>query len=490
MTRIRKDIGLTFNDVLLVPGESSVLPDEVDTSTRLTRNIDLQIPLISSAMDTVTESELAIAIAREGGIGIIHRNTSIENQANEVRKVKRSESGMVSDPITLPPGSTIESALELMSKYDISGIPIVAKDGKLYGIITNRDLRFEKDLTRKVDELMTGGEDLITAPVGTSLEEAEEILHEHRIEKLLVVNEDKSLTGLITFKDIMKNREFADASKDTDGRLLVGAAVGVGEDFQDRTSALVGGGVDVVVVDTAHGHSIKVIETVREIRKDYPDLELIVGNVATADATKALIDAGASAVKVGVGPSGICTTRVIAGIGVPQITAVMDCVETAGKHDIPIIADGGIVYSGDIAKAIAAGAHTVMIGSLFAGTEESPGESILYEGRRYKAYWGMGSLAAMRSGRSRDRYFQDEKLETRKLVPEGIEGRVPYKGPLSDVVYQLIGGLRAGMGYCGCVNIEELRTKAEFIRITQAGLRESHPHDVIITRESPNYEVR
>lgn len=477
--------GLTFDDVLLIPAKSEVLPKEVEVSTRLSRNIRLNIPLVSAAMDTVTEANLAIALAREGGIGIIHRNFPIEVQAAEVDKVKRSESGMILNPITLPPHSTLREALNLMKHYKISGIPIVEGE-KLVGILTNRDLRFETDLDQRVDRVMTK-ENLITAPVGTSLEEAETILQRHKIEKLLIVDEDHRLKGLITVKDIQKKRKYPRACKDEHGRLRVGAAVGVGEDTKERVAALLETGVDVIVVDTAHGHSTRVLKTVEELKINFPDIELIAGNVVTAEGTEDLIRAGADAVKVGVGPGSICTTRVVAGVGVPQITAIMECSEAASKHDIPIIADGGITQTGDIAKAIAAGADSVMIGSLFAGMEESPGETILLEGRSYKVYRAMGSLAAMKEG-SADRYFQEPE-EMDKLVPEGIEGRVPYKGKLADAVYQMIGGLKASMGYCGARNIQEMKTKARFVRMTQAGLRESHPHDVIITKEAPNYRI-
>jgi len=477
--------GLTFDDVLLIPAKSDVLPKEVDVSTRLSRNIRLNIPLVSAAMDTVTEANLAIALAREGGIGIIHRNFSIEDQAAEVDKVKRSESGMILDPVTLPPHSTLREALNLMKHYKISGIPIVEGE-KLVGILTNRDLRFETDLDQRVDQVMTK-ENLITAPVGTSLEEAETILQRHKIEKLLIVDEDHRLKGLITVKDIQKKKKYPRACKDEHGRLRVGAAVGVGKDTRERVAALLEAGVDVIVVDTAHGHSMRVLKTVEELKANFPDIELIAGNVVTAEGTEDLIKAGADAVKVGVGPGSICTTRVIAGVGVPQITAIMECSEAASKYDIPIIADGGITQTGDIAKAIAAGADSVMIGSLFAGMEESPGETILLEGRSYKVYRAMGSLSAMKEG-SADRYFQEPE-EMDKLVPEGIEGRVPYKGKLGDAVYQMIGGLKASMGYCGARNIQEMKTKARFVKMTQAGLRESHPHDVIITKEAPNYKI-
>ncbi|RKY87677.1 IMP dehydrogenase, partial [candidate division KSB1 bacterium] len=468
---------LTFDDVLLVPAKSEVLPREVDVSTKLSRNIALNIPLVSAAMDTVTEARLAIALAREGGIGIIHKNMSIARQVAEVDKVKRSESGMIVDPVTLPVDAKLKDALKLMERYRISGIPIV-QGRKLVGILTNRDQRFETNLDLPVEQIMTK-ENLITAPVGTTLEEAEKILQKHKIEKLLIVDDQFNLCGLITVKDIQKKRMFPHACKDQLGRLRVGAAVGVTRDTIERTEALQKAGVDVVVVDTAHGHSKFVLELVKELKQQIPSLEIIAGNVGTAEGTEDLIKAGADAVKVGIGPGSICTTRVIAGVGVPQITAIMECAKIAQKYGVPIIADGGIKQIGDIAKAIAAGADSVMIGALFAGLEESPGETILYEGRSYKVYRAMGSLAAMKSG-SADRYFQEE--EAKKLVPEGIEGRVPYRGRLTDAVFQMIGGLRAAMGYCGVRNIAEMKTKTRFVRMTTAGLRESHPHDVIITK--------
>ncbi|SDF75918.1 IMP dehydrogenase [Sporolituus thermophilus] len=475
--------GLTFDDVLLIPAKSDVLPREVDVSTNLTRNIKLNIPIISSGMDTVTEARMAIAMAREGGLGVIHKNMSIERQANEIDKVKRSEHGIIVDPIFLSPENTLQDAHDLMEKYRISGVPVTEK-GKLVGILTNRDLRFETDLRRKIRECMTR-EHLITAPVGTSLEQAKEILRQHRVEKLPLVDEHGNLKGLITIKDIEKAQKYPNSAKDSKGRLLVAAAVGVGADMMDRVDAIVAAKVDVIVIDTAHGHSRGVLEAVKKIKQAYPNIELIAGNVATAEATRDLIEAGADAVKVGIGPGSICTTRVIAGIGVPQITAIYDCARAAREYKVPIIADGGIKYSGDITKAIAAGAHVVMIGNLLAGTEESPGEMIIYQGRSYKVYRGMGSLGAMAEG-SKDRYFQ-ENMD--KLVPEGIEGRVPYKGSVADTVYQLVGGLRAGMGYCGVRNIEELINKTRFIRITGAGLKESHPHDIHITKEAPNYSL-
>lgn len=476
--------GLTFDDVLLIPAKSDVLPKEVDTKTRLTNSIMLNIPLISAGMDTVTESSLAIAIAREGGIGIIHKNMSIERQALEVDRVKRSEHGVITNPFYLSPDHKIQDAVELMERYRISGVPITV-GSKLVGIITNRDIRFESNLDRPIKEVMTK-ENLVTAPVGTTIDEAREILKKHKIEKLPLVDDDNNLKGLITIKDIEKAVEYPNSAKDSRGRLLVGAAVGVSADVMERVQALVDANVDVVVVDTAHGHSVGVLNTVEKIKNRFPDLQIIAGNVATAEATRDLIERGADCVKVGIGPGSICTTRVVAGIGVPQITAIYDCAEEADKYGIPVIADGGIKYSGDIVKAIAAGASTVMIGSLFAGTEESPGEVEIYQGRSYKVYRGMGSISAMKSGSS-DRYFQEGM---KKLVPEGVEGRVPYKGPLKDTVYQMIGGLRAGMGYCGVHNIEELRTKTKFIKITNAGLTESHPHDIIITKEAPNYSIK
>lgn len=478
------EMGLTFDDVLLVPGYSEIVPREVSVRTRLTANIELRIPLLSSPMDTVTESRMAIALAREGGMGIIHKNLSSQKQAEEVDRVKRSESGVIVDPFYLYPDNLISEAEELMAKYRISGVPIVNKEKKLVGILTNRDLRFIEDYSQPVHSVMTR-ENLITAPVGTTLEQAKTLLRENKIEKLPLVDEDMTLKGLITIKDIEKARRYPEAAKDSRSRLMVGAAVGTSGDTMERVEALVRVGVDVIVVDTAHGHSRGVISTVEKIKSDFPDVDLIAGNVATAEGTEALIKAGADAVKVGIGPGSICTTRVIAGIGVPQISAVNECYKMARSHDIPIIADGGIKHSGDITKALAAGAETVMLGSLLAGTEESPGELEIYKGRSYKVYRGMGSIGAMRQGSS-DRYFQEAN---NKLVPEGIEGRVPHKGPLSETVYQLVGGLRAGMGYCGTATIKELHEKSRFMRITNAGLRESHPHDVTITKESPNYMV-
>jgi len=485
MNKILKE-AVTFDDVLLLPAYSTVLPSEVDTSTYLTKNIKLNIPLLSAAMDTVTEARTAITMAREGGIGIIHKNMSIEQQALEVEKVKKSESGMIVEPKTVQPEQKLYDALEIMKRYKISGVPVV-KNKKLVGILTNRDLRFEENFNKKIEDVMTK-ENLITVPVGTTLEEAIKILHEHRIEKLLVVNENNELKGLITIKDIEKTRKYPNSVKDEIGRLRVGAAVGVTADMLDRVAALVENHVDVICVDTAHGNSKNVIKAVEKIKREYPDTQVIAGNVATGDGVENLIKAGADAIKIGIGPGSICTTRVVAGVGVPQITAIIDCSKVAKKYDIPIIADGGIKYSGDVVKALAAGADTVMIGSLFAGTEEAPGEKILYQGRSYKIYRGMGSIEAMKEG-SKDRYFQDNIENEMKFVPEGIEGKVPYKGELSESIYQLIGGLKAGMGYTGCKTIEELKTKSQFIKITNAGLRESHVHDVIITKEAPNYRL-
>jgi IMP dehydrogenase len=478
--------GVTFDDVLLIPAKSEVLPSQVDVSTFLTPPIHMSIPLISAAMDTVTEARLAIALAQEGGVGIVHRNMSINHQAAEVDKVKRSESGMIVDPITMGPDQSVREALDIMEKYRISGIPIT-RNGRLLGILTNRDLRFETDLQKKVSDLMTK-DNLVTVPEGTTLDAAKERLHRHRIEKLPVVDEQGRLKGLITIKDIEKRRKYPRACKDELGRLVVGAAVGVSLETDKRVKHLVQAGLDVLVVDTAHGHSLSVLKTVEKIKKDYPNLALIGGNVATAEATLDLINAGCDAVKVGIGPSSICTTRVVAGIGVPQLTAVADCAEVADQYTIPIIADGGIRYSGDITKALAAGARSVMIGSIFAGTDESPGEKVLYQGRTYKAYRGMGSLGAMQEGSS-DRYFQNSSDGPSKLVPEGVEGLMPFKGSLSSLVHQLVGGLRAGMGYCGSANIEELRTESRFIKISAAALRESHVHDVIVTKEAPNYQI-
>lgn len=477
--------GLTFDDVLLIPAESEVLPREVDLTTRLTRNIILNIPIVSAAMDTVTESKLAIALAREGGIGILHKNMPIEQQVMEVDKVKRSESGMIVKPVTISSRHTIREALHLMAQYSISGIPVV-DDEELVGILTNRDIRFETNLDLPVRERMTSG-NLITAPEGTTLEKAEEILQKHKIEKLLIVDSAGHLKGLITVKDILKKKRFPRAAKDAIGRLRVGAAVGATGNFLARAEQLVAAGVDVLVVDTAHGHSKNVLNAVQVLKQKFPQVDLIAGNVATPAATRALIEAGADAVKVGIGPGAICTTRVVAGVGVPQLTAIMQCAEEAIKNDIPIIGDGGIRYSGDIAKALAAGASTVMLGSLLAGVEESPGETVLYEGRVYKSYRGMGSIAAMEKG-SRDRYFQDSE-ESRKLVPEGVEGIVPYRGTLADTIHQLVGGVRAAMGYCGVRDIPEFQVKGRFMRVTAASIAESHPHDIKINKEAPNYRL-
>ncbi|HJY84433.1 MAG TPA: IMP dehydrogenase [Candidatus Binatia bacterium] len=480
--------GLTFDDVLLVPAASDFTPKDADVRTALTRTIQLNVPLVSAAMDTVTEARTAIAMAQAGGIGIIHRNLSVAAQAEEVEKVKKYESGMITDPITISPDLPIAQAREIMQRYHISGLP-VTKDGKLVGILTHRDLRFEKRLERLVAEVMTKDR-LVTARPGTSLEEAKEILHRHRIEKLLVVDDRMHLKGLITVKDIEKTSQYPDACKDELGRLRVGAAVGTGEDREARVEALVRAGVDVVVIDTAHGHTTSVIETIRVLKYAFPTLEILAGNVATTEGTRALIQAGADGIKVGMGPASICTTRVVSGVGVPQLTAIAESVQVAAPAGIPVMADGGIRFSGDIVKALASGAHSVMIGSLFAGTEESPGETILYQGRTYKLYRGMGSLEAMREREgSRNRYFQDDEENAGKLVPEGIEGRVPYKGSLALIIDQMVGGLKAGMGYTGCRTLAELRTKAKFIRVTSAGLRENHVHDVIITKEAPNYRL-
>ncbi len=489
MSKKNSDIplALTFDDVLLLPAASKVLPNEVDVRTKLTRNIPMNIPLLSAAMDTVTEANTAISMAREGGIGIIHRNMSVERQATEVDKVKKSESGMIVDPVTMHPNQKISEVLAVMERYRISGVPIVEDGRKLVGIVTNRDLRFETNLEQKVANVMTK-ENLVTASEGITLEESKVLLHRNRIEKLLVVNEEGDLLGLITIKDIMKIKKYPNACKDGLGRLRVGAAVGVGPDRDVRVEALVNAGVDLIVVDSAHGHAEAVVDSVSEIKRQFSKIEVIAGNVATGDGTRTLAEAGADAIKVGVGPGSICTTRVVAGVGVPQITAIMECAKVAKEYQVPLIADGGIKYSGDVVKALAVGAHSVMIGSLFAGTDESPGETVLYQGRSYKVYRGMGSLGAMKEG-GRDRYFQGDIEEDVKLVPEGIEGRVPYKGPLSSSVFQLVGGLRAGMGYVGCGTLDELREKARFIRITAAGLKESHVHDVIITKEAPNYQI-
>lgn len=473
--------GLTFDDVLLVPAASDVLPHQVDLKTQLTKDITLNIPMISAGMDTVTESAMAIAMARQGGLGVIHKNMTIEEQAHEVDKVKRSEHGVIVDPIFLSPSDLLSDAENIMARYKISGVPIV-ENGKLVGIITNRDMRFETDLSKPIGQCMTS-EALVTAPVGTSLEEAKALLAKHRIEKLPLVDGNGQLKGLITIKDIEKATKYPNAAKDDAGRLLVGAAVGVSKDLYERMDALVAAKVDVVIVDTAHGHSAGVLRTLKEIKAKYPHMPVIAGNVATAAGTEALIEAGVDAVKVGIGPGSICTTRIIAGIGVPQITAVHESAKVAARYGVPVIADGGIKYSGDIAKAIAAGASCVMMGNILAGTEESPGETVIYQGRSYKVYRGMGSLGAMKLG-SKDRYFQ---AEAKKLVPEGIEGRVPYKGTLADTIFQMVGGLRASMGYCGCHTIEEMINNTQFVQITAAGLKESHPHDVSITVEAPNY---
>ncbi len=479
--------GLTFDDVLLVPAESAVQPSEVSTVTRLTRELSINIPIVSAAMDTVTEARLAIALAREGGLGIIHRNLSIEDQVAEVDKVKRSESGMIVEPVTLGPDDLVADALDLMERYHISGVPITDEKGILVGILTNRDLRFEQNTNQPISALMTHAP-LITAPMGTGLENAKEILYKHKIEKLPVVDEQGKLQGLITVKDIQKKIQYPLATKDEQGRLRVGAAVGVGEDALARAEALLAEEVDVLVVDTAHGHSRAVIDTVREVRKRWADVQIIAGNIATAEATEALIAVGADAVKAGIGPGSICTTRIVAGTGVPQVTAIFDCSQAAARHGVPVIADGGVQYSGDLAKALAAGADSAMLGSLLAGVDESPGEVVIYQGERFKEYRGMGSLGAMKARSfSKDRYFQQNVEEVSKLVPEGIEGRVAYKGPLSNLVYQLVGGVRAAMGYCGARTIEEMKKNTKFIRITAAGLRESHPHGVAITKESPNY---
>jgi IMP dehydrogenase len=482
--RIRE--GLTFDDVLLVPASSEVLPKDVDFRTELTREISLAMPLISAAMDTVTEHETAICMAQNGGIGMIHRNMAVAEQAAEIDKVKRSESGMIVDPITMSPEQLIHEALTVMARYRISGVPIT-RGGKAVGILTNRDLRFVKDTSRAISAVMTS-EGLVTVPPGTTMERAKELLHKHRIEKLLVVDARGDLRGLITIKDIEKTERFPDASKDSMGRLRCGAAVGVGPDRLERTEALVDSEVDVITVDTAHGHSAGVLETIAELRRTFPDLPIIGGNIATAEGAEALIKAGVSAVKVGVGPGSICTTRIIAGVGVPQFTAVVEASEMADRFGIPVISDGGIKYSGDVVKALAAGARSVMIGSLFAGTDESPGEVVLYQGRSYKVYRGMGSLGAMADG-SRDRYFQADLDQEDKLVPEGIEGRVPYRGSLTNSIFQLLGGLRSGMGYCGAANLSDLRNKTKLVRISGAGLQESHVHDVIITKEAPNYRI-
>jgi IMP dehydrogenase len=481
--------GLTFDDVLLVPAESSVLPADVSTRTRLTREIELEIPIVSAAMDTVTEARAAVALAREGGIGVLHRNLSIEEQVAEVDRVKRSEAGMIDDPVTLTPGAKVAEALALMERYRISGVPIVDDGARLVGILTNRDLRFEDDVSQPVSNLMTSA-DLITAPVGTTLAEAEAILHRHKVEKLPIVSDDGVLSGLITVKDIKKRIEYPLATKDDQGRLRVAAAVGVGPDANERAAALVSAQVDVLVVDTAHGHADAVIEMVRRLKREH-DLEIVAGNISTAAAAEALVEAGADAIKVGQGPGSICTTRVVAGVGVPQVTAVYDCARVAADHEVPVIADGGMSSSGDVAKAIAAGADSVMLGSMLAGTDEAPGDVVVSHGERFKEYRGMGSLGAMKArGFSKDRYFQGDVEDSEKLVPEGIEGRVPYKGPIRNVLQQLVGGVRQAMGYCGASTIEEMKTGTRFVRITAAGLRESHPHHVTVTKEAPNYPRR
>ena len=480
--------GLTYDDVLLLPARSSVMPREVSTSSRLTRGISLNVPLLSAAMDTVTESDMAIAMARQGGVGVLHKNMSIEQQAGQVRLVKRSESGMILDPITLLPEKTVADAQAHMARYHIGGIPVVNKENRLVGIVTNRDLRFEIDSEASLESIMTPAP-LVTAPVGTTLEEAEQILQKHRIEKLPIVDEGGFMRGLITFKDIQKKRRHPQASKDEYGRLRVGAAVGIAADTSERVAELVEAGVDFIVVDTAHGHHENVLRMVETVKSEFNELQVVGGNVATATGAEDLILAGADAVKVGIGPGSICTTRVVAGIGVPQLTAVLECAEAARKYDVPLIADGGIKQTGDIPKALAAGADTVMLGGLFAGVEESPGDTVLYEGRKYKHYRGMGSLSAMAQG-SKDRYFQDAEDDLKKLVPEGIEGRVAYKGTLAEAIHQMVGGLRAAMGYCGCESVAALQEDAQFVRITASGLRESHPHDITITQEAPNYSTR
>lgn len=479
---------LTFDDVILSPCYSEVLPSEVDVSVRLTRRITLNIPILSAAMDTVTESRTSIAMAQEGGIGIIHRNLSISAQAGEVERVKKYESGMIVNPLTVRPGTRVSEALEIMVENDISGLPVVKPNNTLHGIITNRDIRFEKNMDLKIDKVMTPRKNLVTVKEGTTLQEAKELLHKFKIEKLPVVDEGFKLRGLITMKDIEKIEKFPKASKDAMGRLLVGAAVGVDKDSQERVDELVAAGCDVIVVDTAHGHSKRVLDSLAKIRNKYPDIDLVAGNIATSEAAEDLIKAGVDCLKVGVGPGSICTTRVIAGIGVPQITAIRKVCSVAKKHDIPVIGDGGIKYSGDITKALAAGADSVMIGNLLAGSDEAPGEVVLYQGRTYKVYRGMGSIEAMRAG-SRDRYAQDDEMMEAKLVPEGIEGRVPYRGNIGAIVYQLVGGLRAGMGYTGSATVKELQENAKFVKLTNAGLQESHVHDIVITKESPNYRI-
>lgn len=484
MANFLEKTGLTFDDVLLVPARSNVLPSEVDVSTHITQQIKLNIPIMSAAMDTVTEFQMAIALARQGGLGVIHKNMSIKSQAEEVDKVKRSESGMIVDPITLPPTDTLADALEVMSRFSISGIPIT-ESGKLVGILTNRDLRFQKDTGQKISNVMTS-KNLVTVKEGTNLETAQEILHKHRIEKLLIVDENQMLKGMITVKDIMKRIQYPSACKDERGRLRVSAAVGAGRDLEERAEALVNAGVDILTIDSSHGHSEGVLKAVSLIKKKFPEMPVIAGNIATAEGAKAMIDAGADCVKVGIGPGSICTTRIVTGAGMPQVTAIINAVEAAQKSDTPVIADGGIRYSGDIVKALACGASVTMVGSLFAGTDESPGETLLFEGRSFKVYRGMGSVEAMKSG-SKDRYFQEHETEAGKLVPEGIEGRVPYKGALQESVFQLMGGLRAGMGIAGAANLKVLREKSKLVQITAAGVTESHPHSVSITKEAPNY---
>ena len=484
MANFLEKTGLTFDDVLLVPARSNVLPSEVDVSTHITQQIKLNIPIMSAAMDTVTEFQMAIALARQGGLGVIHKNMSIKSQAEEVDKVKRSESGMIVDPITLPPTDTLADALEVMSRFSISGIPIT-ESGKLVGILTNRDLRFQKDTGQKISNVMTS-KNLVTVKEGTNLETAQEILHEHRIEKLLIVDDKQMLKGMITVKDIMKRIQYPSACKDERGRLRVSAAVGAGRDLEERAEALVNAGVDILTVDSSHGHSEGVLKAVSFIKKKFPEMPVIAGNIATAEGAQAMIDAGADCVKVGIGPGSICTTRIVTGAGMPQVTAIINAVEAAQKSDTPVIADGGIRYSGDIVKALACGASVTMVGSLFAGTDESPGETLLFEGRSFKVYRGMGSVEAMKSG-SKDRYFQEHENEAGKLVPEGIEGRVPYKGALQESVFQLMGGLRAGMGIAGAANLKVLREKSKLVQITAAGVTESHPHSVSITKEAPNY---
>lgn len=486
MSEIQIKEGLTFDDVLLLPQESDILPKDVDLSTNLTNSIKLNIPLVSAAMDTVTESKLAISIAREGGIGFIHKNMTIEEQALEVELVKKYESGIIVKPVTMRPEQRIYEALEVMKRYSISGLPITT-NGKLIGILTNRDLRFETNLDLKIEDIMTK-ENLVTAPVGTTLEESKKILHKNKIEKLLIVDDEYNLRGLLTIKDIEKATKYPNACKDQFGRLRIGAAIGVTGDMEERIKALISAEVDVLSIDTAHGHSKNVVNAVKYIKSNYPNVQLVAGNIATEEAAKDLIEAGVDAIKVGIGPGSICTTRIVAGVGVPQITAIIDCCKVAKAHNVPVIADGGIKFSGDIVKALAAGAHCVMLGSLFAGTEESPGETILYQGRSYKLYRGMGSIGAMKQG-SKDRYFQSDVGSDNKLVPEGIEGKVPFKGNLSTTIYQLIGGIRSGMGYIGASSLTNLRNKAKFVKITSAGLKESHVHDVIITKEAPNYRL-